>query len=245
MSANGEKGDLAPQEVIDEDGDVDKAIKRRIVKARERLDETEMALYRDEELNPEINISNAKKVQVYSITVRQFLRRIEPLFRVDGIENNDYYYNNIEIYENKFYPPDWEGYPFSILEYEQDKTDQQLRRIIGLPPGVELPEPFTLEITGLKEIIEREPIIQKRWEVCTANSGAQPNHEFVYPQLQAPLPKRVYENAVRMADLFLQEAGIGLDTDTKGTEIIKNFDMSGEEPQAEYGTTDYSGNPDI
>lgn len=240
-----ENGEVAPQEVIDEDGDIDKAIKRRIVKSRERVDETEMALYREEELNPDINISAAKKVHVYGITVQQFLRRIEPLFRVDGIENNEYYYKDIEVYENTFYPPDWDGYQFSILQRHNDKPDKQLRRMLDLPRGVDLPEPFTVKISGLQEIIERSPIIRYQWEVCVDNVGPPPTHEFVYPVLERPLPKTVYENAMRMADMFLQEAGIGLDTDDKGTQIIRSFDMSGDSQQADLGHASYQGDPEI
>jgi len=239
-----ENGDQPPQEVIDEDGDVDKAIKRRIVKARERVDETEMALYRDAELNPDVRISEAEKVRVYAMTVQQFLRRIEPLFRVDGIENNEYYYKTVQVASTTLYPPDTDSYEFSLIG-QVDASDKELRQMLGLPRGAEIPRPVTMEVTGLQEVIEREPILQHQWSVCVEKRGARKHWEYVYPRIARPMSKDVYENAMRHADLFLQEAGIGLDTDTKGTEVIRDFDMSGEEPSAEYGVGSYDGNPDL
>jgi len=245
MSVDGDF-EQPPQEVIDDDGDVDKAIKRRIVKARERVDETELALWRDAELDPQIrgSISEAEKIRTFAMTVQQFLRRIEPLFRVDGIENNEQYYKDIDVGTITLHPPDTEDYQFSLIG-QVDATDKELRRMIGLPRGVDLPEPVEIDITGLQEVIEREPVLSFQWSVCVARKGPKPQWEYVYPSVTRPMQKQVYKNAVRMADLFLQEAGIGLDTETKGTEIIRNFDMSGEQPHAEYGTADYDANPDI
>jgi hypothetical protein len=117
--------------------------------------------------------------------------------------------------------------------------------MLDLPRGVDLPEPQRVPFEGLKEVIERDPVLTHQWEVCVKREGARPNWEYVYPQTQRPVPKRLYENAVRKADMFLQQAGIGLDTDVAGTEIIRNFDMSGDEPQADYGVGEYDSNPDI
>jgi len=233
-----------PQEVIDEDGDVDKALKRRIIQARERVDETELALYRDAALQPDVNLSEFQKIQIYATTVKQFLRRIEPLMRVEGVPNNEQYYKEAEIGQITLIPPDTDGYRFSMAA-QSDRDDKTLRHMLDLPRGAEIPEPLVIPFVGLQSIIEREPVLQNRWEVCTEKSGARPNWEYVYPHAQQPVPKDIYEDAVRTADMFLQQAGIGLDTDTKGTQIIRNFDMSGEEPHAEYGTADYDSNPEI
>jgi len=243
-----ENGDMngAPEEVIDEEGDVDKALKRRIIQARERVDETELALYRDAAIQPDVKLNEFEKIYIYATTVKQFLRRIEPLLRTENVPNNKHYYRQVEIVEEgvDITPPDTEGYQFSLIGYS-DRSDRELRHMLNLPRGVDLPKPFTIPFNGLKGIIEREPILQHQWEVCVQKKGARPNWEFVYPTVEKPVPKRVYENAVRKADMFLQQAGIGLDTDTKGTEIIRNFDMSGEQPHAEFGTGDYDANPDI
>jgi len=242
MCANETNGD--PQEVIDEDGDVDKALKRRIIKSRERVDETELALYRDAALQPDVNLSELQKIHIYATTVKQFLRRIEPLLRVEDVPNNKYYYREIEIDTIELVPPDTQGYRFSVVA-QSNRDDKQIRRMLGLPRGVDLPEPLAIPFMGLKSVIERDPVVSNMWEVCVKREGARPNWRYVYPETQQPVPKRLYEDAVRSADMFLQQAGIGLDTDTKGTKIIRNFDMSGDKPEAEYGTADYDANPDI
>jgi len=234
----------APQEVIDEEGDVDKAIKRRIIQARERVDETEMALYRDAEIEPNVNLNQFEKIHIYATTVKQFLRRIEPLLRSKNIPNNAHYYTEIEIGKVELVPPETKGYNFPVVAHS-DRSEKQLRRMLDLPRGVNLPEPIPIPFNGLRTVIERDPVVSNTWEVCVSREGARPNWGFVYPQTQQPVRKRIYEDAVRKADMFLQNAGIGLDMDTKGTDIIRNFDMSGEEPQAEYGTGDYDANPDI
>jgi hypothetical protein len=242
---SGENGSEAPQEVIDEEGGVDKAIKKRIIQARERVDETEISLYRDAEVDPNVNLSELEKIHIYATTVKQFLRRIEPLLRTANIPNNDEYYTDIHIETVPLVPPDTKGYPFSILPEIHDLEAKEQRRRLNLPHGVEVPEIEPVTFEGLKDIIEGDIILSHRWQVCVQNKGARPNWDFVYPEQTRPVPKEVYENAVRKADMFLQEAGIGVETDTKGTEIIRNFDMSGEQPHAEYGTADYDANPDI
>jgi len=236
--------DGPPQEVIDEEGDVDKAIKRRIIQARERVDETELALYRDATIEPNVNLDEFQKIHIYATTVKQFLRRIEPLLRTKDVPSNKEYYTEIEIGQIELTPPDTQGYRFSIIG-QTNRPDKQVRRMLDLPRGVDLPKPIPIPFVGLKSVIEREPVVQNQWEVCVKRVAARPNWEYVYPRAQQPVPKRIYENAVRKADMFLQQAGIGLDTDTAGTEIISEFDMSGEEPQAEYTVGDYSSNPDI
>lgn len=236
--------DAAPQEVVDEDGDVDKALKRRIIQARERVDETELALYRDAEIEPDVALSEVQKVHIYGTTVKQFLRRIEPLLRTANVPDNEKYYKSIELGEITLIPPDTNGYQFSLVA-STDMSDHELRKRIGLPNGVELPEPEVVEIAGLEAIIESDTVLSKQWEICVAKAGAPPNWEYEYPLAQQPIPKRIYEEGMRKADMFLQNAGIGLETDTKGSEIIRNFDQSGDEPSAEYGTGDYDANPDI
>lgn len=236
--------DGQPQEVIDEEGDVDKALKRRIIQARERVDETELALYRDAAIQPDVNLGPTEKIHIYATTVKQFLRRIEPLLRVEGVPNNEHYYSHVEIGQIDLVPPDTDGYRFSLIA-NSSRTDKELRRMLDLPRGVDLPEPLSIPFEGLQTVIERDPIVGHQWEVCVKKAGARPNWQYVYPQTQQPVPKQIYEDAVRKADMFLQNAGIGLDTDTKGTEVIKEFDMSGEEPSAEYGVGEYDSNPDL
>ncbi|MFB6198177.1 MAG: hypothetical protein ABEI52_07915 [Halobacteriaceae archaeon] len=245
MSMNNEMDEYeAPQEVVDEEGDVDKALKKRIIQARERVDETELALYRDATMDPEVDLSLYEKIHIYAMTVKQFIRRIEPLLRTENIEGNERYWKGVDIAEIELAPPDTEGYRFSLLT-QSDRDEHELRQMLNLPRTIDLPTPVTVTFQGLETIIERDPVLSYRWEVCVSREGAPPNWEYVYPEVQRPVPKKVYEDATRKATMFLQQAGIAVETDTKGTDIIRNFDSSGEEVEAEYGTGDYDANPGL
>jgi len=191
-----------------------------------------------------VNLNDWEKIHIYATTVKQFLRRIEPIMRSANIDGNERFYKHEHIGTVRLVPPETDGYQFDLVAYSDHEKDE-LRRILDLPRGVDPPEVAERSFNGLEEIIEKEPVVGKRWAVCVKKQGAKPNWEYVYPQEQKPVPKRIYEDAVRKADLFLQNAGIGLDTDTKGTDVITEFDMSGEEPQAEYSVGEYDSNPDL
>jgi hypothetical protein len=237
---------IPPEEVIDEEGDVDKAFKRGIIQAWSRVDETETALYRDAAISPDVSISEVEKVQIYAMAVKQFLRRVEPILRSPNIQGNKQYYKgdaDNPVTEFGLIPPETEGYPFHLVT--QDHSPSELRRMIGLPKAVDIPQPQSVTIVGLKDVIEREPIASYQWEVCVRKEGAPPNWEYVYPQAQRAFPKSVYVNAVRRTVQFLQDAGIGLETDIKGTEIIRDFDASNGEPESRFTIGDYDASPDI
>ena len=65
-----------PEEILDDDGKVDTALKREIIKARTKVDETDIAVFRDATINPQINLSRVQKVYMYGETVKMYLRRI-------------------------------------------------------------------------------------------------------------------------------------------------------------------------
>lgn len=204
--------DARPDEIIDEEGSVDKAIKRRIIQARERVDETELALYRDATVDPNVSIGEAEKVHIYGTTVKQFLRRIEPILASETIEDSAHYYEEKTIDTITLVPPDTGGYQFSLVA--TDMGERELRKAIGLPRGVDIPQPETVEINGLEDVIEMDTVIYRQWTVVVENEGSPPNWKRVHPSVQRPLPKRVYEEAIRDADGFLQQAGIGVEIDS-------------------------------
>jgi len=205
-------GQTANQQVIDEEGTVDSKIKDTIIEARNRV---ERAFYQVNVKNPLEDVQTLpkpKRDQIYSQTVKQFILRIEPLLTADSIQGNEPYYtaSSEPIATFQLVPPDTDGHRLSLVTL--DKDEKTLRRMMDLPRGVELPEPKKIRFNGLKDIIEKPMVVTHQWEVCVAKSGARPNWEYIYPQDERLVPRDVYRDALRQADQFLQEIGIGVET---------------------------------
>jgi hypothetical protein len=180
---------------------------------------------------------------VWSNIVKQYLRAIEPLLRAEDVDSAKHYYEEVTVAEIPLYPPDTDGYRFSVIE-QADHDESYLKRMIGLPKHADLPRPRTADFVGLKQIIEKDPVIHEQWQVCVDARGAPP-HEYVYPEIREPVPKSVYVDAVRNADRFLQQAGVGLELESGGTDIIRGFDQSGDNEKGEMDNTEYRGDPGI
>jgi hypothetical protein len=61
----------------------------------------------------------------------------------------------------------------------------------------------------------------------------------------ARVPRDIIDEAVTAMENFCRDLGIDMDLEDRGTDIIRHFDMSGEEPSAEHGRAEYDGSPDI
>jgi hypothetical protein len=243
MSENGHNDD-SRKRVPDEEGTVDAKIKTQIIQSRNRVNRAEQELFVEAEVDPSINIPRNDRVVIWGTIVKQYLREIEPILRSDEVQNATEYYKHKEIGEVNLIPPDTDGYQFSMVAYT-DKSDKQLRRMLGLPKGVDVPQVERIPLNGLKSIIEAPDVFQHRWTVTVDNSGAPPNHKEVYPHAQEIIGKQTLIDAVRHANQFLQDAGIGLDLEEEDTPIIRGFDQSGENGNAEMDKTDYRGDPGI
>lgn len=239
---NGTERRETAREVEDKEGSVDQKLKTRIINARERVDEAEQAIFVEAATDPGISLSRDEQISVWGTVIRQFLRAIEPLLRDNDVKKSTKYYEEIEIGEEVLYPPPTDGYDFTLISQFDDETN--IRRALGLPRGVDLPEPKVIEFTGLKDIIETDGILSQQWLVKVDNSGPPPEHEYVKPTVQRMVSKQIFENSVRQADQFLQQAGIGLDLGGE-TPIIRGFDQSGDEPNADIDNGDYTGDPSI
>lgn len=236
--------DAPPEEIVDEEGGFDDAIKQRIVAAQERVSDSRLVAKRDAKIDPDVSLTPFQELRIYATAVEEYLLLLEPLLRSDELPQAQYYYCDVELGAVTLVPPDTDGYQFSLISHA-DQPDSRLRRLLGLPRGVELPEPRHMEFTGLKSVIEADDILEYRWEVCVDNRGPPPEYEYVYPHTRVPVPESVYINAVRAAGMFLDSAGIGIETDVAGEEMIREFDMSGEEPSAEYSVGTYTTDPDL
>jgi len=205
-------GVTANQQVLDEEGTVDSKIKETIIKARNRVDKTRFQLDVQEPLSGDVDVSEPRKSQIYAKMVQQYLVRIEPLLSSASVQGNERYYTNEgeEISRFILAPPDTENYQFSLVMQDQDP--KTLRRMIGLPKGVDLPEPQPVVFAGLKDVIEKPIVASHQWEVCVSKKGAPVNWEYEYPTAEQMVPDHVYRDALRESDQFLQEIGIGVET---------------------------------
>jgi hypothetical protein len=223
MSSDNSQNDTA--QVLDEDNRTDKRLKDRILDARERVAEREDEIFVGARLDVDVNLDHDQLVTLWSTTVRQFLRTIEPLLRSDEIDISDHYYRELPIAEETLYPPDGPTKIVTDGEPQDDPAfiqwslfyndDISRREIIGssdlFSREFEPPEPKPVELSGLKSVIEQETI-SVGWEV-PLNPGPVPANKthVAYPDYNHPLSKATLEYAVRKADEFLHNAGIGLE----------------------------------
>jgi len=239
-----DKDNDSDKRVADEEGSVDTKIKTRILKSRERVDSAEEALFVEAATDETMRFNRQQQIVTWGTMVKQFLRTIEPLLRSDEVKGSTKYYEEIEIGKEVLTPPDTDGYPFSRVSFT-NKSDKQLRRMLGLPRGVSIPKPMPVTFNGLRSIIEAPDVLEQRWVVTVDNSGPPPTHKEVYPHEKKVISKDIFVDAVRYADQFLQEAGIGLDLEGDETPIIRDFDQSGGKSESTMDSTEYRGDPDI
>jgi hypothetical protein len=221
---NGERPEQASKRVVDEEKTVDQKIKSRIIDTRKRVAKREDQIFVGEPLDEDITLSRPQKVNIWATSVRQFLRAIEPLLKSDEIENSEYYYEGIPIYEDTLYPPDGETLVYSkggqdtitkeiiwSLFYDSEIDKRDLEKRTHFSSSFDPPEPEQIELHGLKSIIETETL-SAEWTV-PLNPGVLPGQDkyIAKPQITRPLQKKTLEQAVRVADTFLQEAGIGME----------------------------------
>lgn len=197
--------------VKDDEEYVPKRVKQRILDSRERVNEREDELFTARLLDPEVGISEAQATVAWGSTVKQFMRDIEVLLDRLPVESAEQYYRNVDLGQMVLLPPDKGGYAFSRVAHVDDAD--ALRRELGLPKQATVPQPKAVTFTGLLSVIEREPIQQENWSVCVEAKGPPSTHEYLQLRAAEPVPKWIYENAIRAADRFLQDAGIGVEID--------------------------------
>lgn len=195
---------------VQDDGTVDQRIKKRIIDARQRVDDREDYLYVEAPVEEGKTANGIQQDIYWGMVVKQFLRSIEPLLRSDEIEDSDEYYRAVSLGSVQLVPRDTERYPFQ--QYATGGlSEQRFKVTYDLPRSVELPEPETVPFVGLKSVIETDGVVSQTWTIET-NSWTDPaNQGVIQTADERPVPKRIYENAVREADEFLQQAGIGLE----------------------------------
>lgn len=208
---NGETPSANGIAVNDEDGLVDKRTKQHILNLRVSVDNDERELFVNWPKENPRSYNERKAVEQWSISVKQYLRGIKRLWHDEAgsndVRNVDYYWREKQIDSYELVPPDKDGYQFSLISIpNMDAGD--VRTELGLPRGVDVPQPKTVTIQGLQDVLDRKRIGHS-WSVYVEKTGAKPNWEQKILTREVPLPKDLLSQAVEVADDFLQQAGIG------------------------------------
>jgi hypothetical protein len=199
--------DTGDKKVLDEEATVDQKVKDRIITSRKRVDRAEEGIFIEAPTDPHVDMPWERQVVMWGVVVKQFLRNIEPLLRSDKITESRRYYKQIQVTDKPVtvYPPQTEEYDFSIIS-SMEEDEATIKRELELPPDAELPRPKRVQLKGLEDVIEHEPTITASWSVKVTEKETIPLHN------ETIIPREVYVNAVRYADRFLQQAGIGVKT---------------------------------
>jgi len=196
---------------VQDDGDVSSRLKRRIIDARQRVDDTEHYLYVEAPVEENKHVNNVQQDIYWGMIVKQFLRTIGPILRTDDLNetaDSTEYYEDVELGTLTLVPQDTEAVPFR--EYIQSgMTATQFRLRYGINDTADLPEPKGVEFTGLKEIMQSDGTVRESWSVVMEDGS------LVQTQAEQAIPKQVYERAITEADDFLQQAGIGIEIDAE------------------------------
>lgn len=199
--------------VEDEEGTVDKQTKQAVLDLRKQVDEDERKLYVDLPSDPERSVTPMECNKYWGISVRQYLRAIKRLWSsteatdVDGVEQ---FWRRTDLGSVMLTPPDTRRRPFSRVEQRDAFDETQLRRLLDLPHGVDIPQPKAQHFRGLQSVLETTQVSES-WTVTIDDSGPPPEHQTITLQSAMPVPKHILENAVEGADEFLQQAGIGFE----------------------------------
>lgn len=206
-----EERDAPEMQVQDTDNVLDRQLKKRLINLRNQVDERWDDIFVKSVIAGENPNTSPELLQAWGAAAKQYLTAIEPLLVDEDITDSQHYYREIPIGEVELVPPDTDDIPFSeIAQTEGNELHFRLR--YDLPDRMELPESETVTFTGLREVIERPALLTHTW-----NLQAGPEHGGVLRlTARQVVPKEVYRNAVRHADQFLQNAGVGFEISAAG-----------------------------
>jgi hypothetical protein len=222
-------------QVIDEENRIDNRLKDRVLDARDRVATNENEVFVKAPLSSDITRTRAELVEIWGTSVTQYLKTIEPLLRSEELSRAEYFYTELPIIDKRVIPPDGP----TVVSEGNDRYEKQINwsRLYGseidnweiirdtplFGPGFEPPEPKPVELYGLKSIIETGGISES-WRVpLNPGSAFGKQTRVAHPVYKEPLSKSTLEYAVRKADQFLQEAGIGLEVGDPKSEADADY----------------------
>lgn len=202
-------------EVSDDENYTDKAVKQRLQQTRQMVADAEHELFSKRLVEPEVQYRHEDAVVAYGDFVRSFIHDISVLLNHDDMEGAKYYRDEVELAEIELVPPDEYGYQFSQIQFDEVTEEQLIMQFHGFSRGATLPKPKTVDIHGLMDLAEREPVVSARWMVVKNPRAAPPNRERLTLEKQDLIPRGVYRRALAEADQFLMNCGIGLDIEAE------------------------------
>jgi len=208
--------------VVDEEGTVDQQLKRQIINARKRVDDREDTIFVQAPLE-KVDFDRQQLVQMWKVSVRQYLKRIEPLLISDEIPRSDHYYTGEQIVQREVYPPDGktkvvkagnrttEHINWSLFDTDQIPLRDLARSHELVTVGFEPPEPKQYIIKGIKGVIDNPQQVFE-WDIILNPNAWGAERAIAFPKTVATPQRQDLEYAVRLADQFLQEeAGIAVE----------------------------------
>jgi len=220
--------------VLDDEGTVDKKLKSEIIRARRRVSDREDDIFTHARLEG-VDYSYKELTEIWKTPVRQYLRRIEPLLTDDAIDEAERFYTDIEIAAEQVTPPSGPtrvivdnasmytsvkdgvaALPWGELYSEHLRSDDYGALHELFSDGMRAPKPKSYKLVGLRDVIE-DYAPNYEWGVQLNDRMNPANQAVAYPRVTRSMTKQDLEQALRMADQFLQHhAGIGMDIETPG-----------------------------
>lgn len=111
---------------------------------------------------------------------------------------------------------------------------------VSMAPGAKVPDPEPVHIRGLQWFIENGQTVSATFTVPLWDP---PGEHTVTNEVV--VPRTTLDKALTKCIEFMDIAGIDADISDRGEDIIRDFDASGDEVEAGYGTAEYQGDPEI
>lgn len=131
-------------------------------------------------------------------------------------------------------------------ELGEDEYNEYWRGVEGDPLGrIRMTHGEDIVFWGLRDVLHAEPLYTESWTTRRSSRHGAPTVER-HSQSRS-VPEAVSLAAYnRLNDFLTHERNLlGVEFESDVTPIIRHFDQSGDEPQAELGKAEYNGDPDL
>lgn len=236
-------------EVEDEEGSVDSSQKRRLLELRRQIDDREDAVLSEQRVG---NIDPHTAADLIGDTVRRYLRALEPLMRQT---------KNGKPITSEDADPVLDGAQETFLSVElgtvRVPVPEDVAQIPETPGAARgsadqwlsgsAPEDKQIPVHGLLSVITDEQV-SAEWTVEIRRASPSAGQASVTKKLitnTAPMPRGVLQNAVRTADMWVQQVGLGINIDQDGLPMATKFDQSGDGSTSELASGHSDNAPDL